>query len=123
MTPKLKSLLLQVSISWTEQEFSRRYDSEREAKVTEALGRLEIDVENPSFEHDTLSEMLDSGEEVLQWLVDHPKARIMLGYWSVIIQSEEWDDVNHEAHDRPFGFRGAVENFSKERDECCWFLG
>ena len=126
MTPKIKSLLLGVDLGWKQAESGgHTHGSKLENQQTEALGRLTI------FDHnlrvDTLSSMLDSGTEVLQWLTDHPKASVSLGYWTVQINSPNFEDVDFEKHDWPFDLNGGVETFEKTKCGpgwfCAWGLG
>ena len=122
----VKALLLGIDICHRDADgFGQVHDAEREKRLTEALSRLMICTN--SLRPDTLSKMLDSGEEVAQWLADHPQASVVLGYWSVELESPEFDDVDFERYDWPFGLNGAVEDFSKTRNadgwSACWSLG
>lgn len=122
----VKALLLGVSLRWRDGENGVKHgDTERQHRLTEAIKRLTIHVRG--LEPDTLSSMLDSGEQVLEWLHEHPKAKVVLGYWCIDIHSPEFDDVDHERFDCPFDHSAAVEDFSKTRsgDEwhCAWSLG
>jgi len=117
MDRKLKSLLLGIHIRWeTASDGSQilRQDQEFE----KAFDRVIIHYEN--LESDTLKSFIDAAE-VINWLVEHPKAEVHLGYWCVEIVSPEFEDVDYEKHDDPFSIGGAVEDFKKSKREDGWF--
>lgn len=115
MKPEVKALLLGVDIQCNDEG---RFDTKRKQQFTEALERLAILTD--SLRPDALKSMLDSGEEVILWLHEHPMARVTLGYWCVTLESPEFGDVDFERFDWPFGLNGAVEDFSKSQDGDCW---
>jgi hypothetical protein len=130
----IKALLLNVNLRWVEDVApdggstgSFKNDPERTERLTTALDRLTIDVEQ--LEPDMLGKMLDSGEEAIEWLVKHPKANVELSRWQITIVSSEFDDVDHERFDYPLSDHSmAVEDFWKSRSEsgsweCGWSLG
>ena len=127
MNAQIKALLLGVDLRYREAEdgFGHVMDSEREERLTKALERLTIHTDG--LRPDTLHKMLDSGEEVIEWLAQHPKASVDLGYWNVSLTSPDFADVDFERYDWPFGLNGAVEEFSKHQAgdewEACWSLG
>ena len=59
--------------------------------------------------------------EAVDFLDDHPEASVVIGVWDVTISSPNFEDCDHEVHDRPFWFDGAVEDFIKNRDGDGWF--
>ncbi|MDB4490231.1 hypothetical protein N9045_01805 [bacterium] len=130
MDNQIKALLLNVDLRWRDCDdgIGQTHDPERQERLTQALDRLTLHTDG--LRPDTLSKMLDSGEEVIEWLAEHPKAKVGIGYWCVDITSPEFSDVDWERFDWPFGLNGAVEEFSKgwapqsgEEWECCWSLG
>lgn len=52
-------------------------------------------------------------DEVNGWLAAHPKARVTIGAWNVLIESPLFADVDHEAYDKPFEWDGTTEDFTK----------
>lgn len=125
MNAKTKSLLLGVSLAWADAEIGKVQDSKREEEYIKALERLTIDTDQ--LESSTISDMLDDPEDVIRWLVGHPKATVELSYWQVEVFSPDFDDVDFERHDPPFEFGGAVEDFTKTKFKdgwvCEWCLG
>jgi hypothetical protein len=90
----------------------------------DALNRLTLDVDG--LEPDTIPKMT-SAQDIVNFLVDHPQARMSLGYFSISVESPNFEDVDHERYDAPFEINAAVEDFSKSRSGdgwCCqWALG
>lgn len=122
MLNKVKALLLGISVRWVEvDEGTLKQDSERERRLLSALDRLELKVDN--LEPDTISKMFDNPEEVVEWLAEHPKAEIEIGYWHVDIGSSEFSDVDWERYDHPFVMNGVVEDFVKTRNADKWGCG
>ena len=121
MKPDVKALLLGVDIRFNDQGTS---DPKRKQLLTKALERLTILTDY--LKPDTLSSMLDCGEEVILWLHEHPKAHVTLGYWHIELESPEFSDVDYERFDWPFGLNGAVEEYSRllhhgaDLIEDCW---
>ena len=126
MDNHIKALLLGVNLRMREADdgCGMVYDAERQERLTKALDRLTLETEE--LRPDTLDSMLDNSEEVIEWLAEHPKANVILGYWSVSVSSPEFNDVDFEMHDTPFCMNGAVEDFSKTKSgdgwKCHWAL-
>lgn len=123
MKAETKALIIGVSLRYRDIGIgAKTYDSQREAKFTEAIRRLKIDTHG--LEPGNLSDMLDSYEQVLEWLAEHPDAVVDVGRWMVTIFSPRFDDVDHERFDCPFDNSCAVEDFSKGKAkggwDCCW---
>lgn len=124
---KVKALLLGVSLHQRESEPGTKVSIpiERTKLLKEALNRLTLDIEG--LEPDTLGSMLGDAEEVIQWLIDHPQAKVRIGYWLINIVSPDFSDVDWERYDQPFAMEGVVEDFHKSRCkdgwECGWNLG
>lgn len=120
MTPKIKSLLLGVSLRWrvSDDGIGQTSDPKRRKIFTEALERLTI--EDDGLEPDTLSSMLDEPEAVVEWLIDNPKATVHLGYWRVAVWALDFKTVDFERDDWPFPLDGAIEDFSKTKSAGGW---
>ena len=126
MNTQTKALLLGVSLRWVDTGNGvLKGDKDRQERLTKALERLTLHTDN--LEPDTISRMLDSGEQVLEWLHEHPQARVTVAAWCVDVESPEFSDVDHERFDCPFDHSNAVEDFQKTRDGdewiCHWSFG
>jgi hypothetical protein len=126
----VKALLFGINLRFREAaDGSLVQDLERQTRLSAALERLTIEVGGLS--PDTLGRMLDSGEQVVEWLHEHPKAHVTVGAWSVEIESSEFTDVDHERFECPFDHSCVVEEFDKTCDEtvhdrvwfCHWAFG
>ncbi len=122
MDRKIKSLLLGVSLRWKKQNgvsVQRKTEG-----FDEAFDRITIDTEG--IEPDTLGKFLTNPEELVHWLIKHPKAKVCLGDWTVEITSDDFEDVNHEAYEHPFEISGSIEDFSKWQEDdhwvCAWSI-
>jgi hypothetical protein len=117
---QVKALLLGVCLhSRPNQNGTLIKDEAREDRLTSAADRLTIDPTRltPS----TIKEMLNNGEDLLEWLAKHPKAKIDIGYWNIRIESDDISDVDWGIHNTPFSMYGAAESFTKTREGERWF--
>lgn len=123
MDNQIKALLLGVDLWWNGDGPTQA--KARRARLMEALGRLTLHTD--FLRPDTLQKMLGNGEDAIEWLAEHPNTKLVIGYWSVTITSQNFEDVDFERYDWPFDMNGAVEDFSKSKAgadgwECCWSL-
>ena len=116
-----KALLLGVDLRYRDDGTSKICDVKRQTRLTKALERLVIHVDE--LQPETLSQMVDSAEEIIEWLAEHPQARVILSRWQIDIESPNFGDVDHEKHDCPFEHGCAVEDFAKTGKPGLWSCG
>ena len=127
MDDLVKALLLGVNLRYRDDGMCKVGDMKRQKRLTQALQRLTIHADE--LEPDTLSSMVDSGEQIIEWLVEHPKATVTLSRWQIDIESSEFNDVDYERFDCPFDHSCAVEDFGKTGNpdngdwSCGWSMG
>ena len=125
MDRKIKSLLLGISLRWEDDDQGGCKVERKTEGFAEAFDRITIDYED--LEPDAFKSFLNT-EDIVHWLIEHPKAEVRLGYRDVEIRSPEFEDVDYERYVVPFEIGGAVEDFSKSRMEngnwfCSWSVG